>query len=390
MTRILTFNYEYPPLGGGGGYLCRDVMEEFVSQGHEVTVVTSAFSDLADQETVNGVEILRVPVLARKGQNSASIISMLSYYPSAIRRANDLLKTRQFDIINTYFAIPSGPVGNHIAKKHGLPNVLSLMGGDVYDPSKTLSPHKTPMLKQAVAKVLRDADHVFAGSSEIQRGALEYYGIDRDVDVVPFGIKPFDCLDISRDEAGVPQDRVILLTIGRLVARKNLDDLVDVIALVKQQYPVRLYIMGGGPQMEHLQQRIDDEGLQQEIVLLGRVSDEDKARYVSASDIYVSTSIHEGFGLVFLEGMNCGLPVVSYDVGGQTDFLLEGKTGYIARLGNTREFAEKLSRLLADGELRQKISEFNRQHVRQYYVANACKRYLQVFDEVIKNHSSAA
>ncbi|RTZ61752.1 MAG: glycosyltransferase family 4 protein, partial [Gammaproteobacteria bacterium] len=80
MTRILTFNYEYPPLGGGGGYLCRDVMEEFVSQGHEVTVITSAFADLVEQETVNGVEILRVPVLARKGQNSASILSMLSYY----------------------------------------------------------------------------------------------------------------------------------------------------------------------------------------------------------------------------------------------------------------------------------------------------------------------
>ncbi len=390
MSRILTLNYEYPPLGGGGGYLCRDVMEEFVAQGHEVTVVTSAFSDLPQSETSNGVEILRVPVLARKGQNSASIVSMLSYYPSAVRKAGELLKTGRFDIINTYFAIPTGPVGNRLSKKHGLPNVLSLMGGDVYDPSKTLSPHKTPLLNRTVARVLRDADHVFAGSSEIRRGALEYYGIDREVEVVPFGIKPFDCLDIPRAEAGVPEDRVILLTIGRLVARKNLDDLIDVIAMVKNDYPVRLYIMGGGPQQEHLQQRIDEQGLQQEIVLLGRVSDADKARYVSASDIYVSTSMHEGFGLVFLEGMNCGLPVVSYDVGGQVDFLIEGKTGYIARLGNTREFAEKLSRLLADEKLRREISDFNRQHVRQYYIANACQRYLQVFDELIRNHSSAA
>ncbi len=383
MSRILVFNYEYPPLGGGGGYLCRDVMEEFVAQGHEVTVITSAFAELADRDTVNGVEIIRVPVFARKGQNAASIVSMLSYYPSAIREANKLLKTRQFDIINTYFAIPSGPVGNYIAKKHGLPNVLSLMGGDVYDPSKKLSPHKTPLLNQTVAKVLRDADHVFAGSSEIQRGALEYYGIDREVEVVPFGIKPFDCLNISREEAGVPVDRVVLLTIGRLIPRKNLDDLVDVIAMVKNDYPVRLYIMGGGPQMAHLQQRIDDEGLREEIVLLGRVSDEDKARYVSASDIYVSTSMHEGFGLVFLEGMNCGLPVVSYDVGGQVDFLVEGKTGYIAKLGNKQEFAEKLSRLLADEKSRQTMSAFNREHVKQYYVENACKRYLAVFERII-------
>lgn len=384
MKRILVFNYEYPPLGGGGGYLCRDVAEEFVNQGHEVAVITSAFRDLPAEETVNGVDIYRVPVLGRKGQNAASMVSMLSYYPAAIREANRVLKKRQFDIVNTFFAIPTGPVGHHIAKKYGLPNALSLMGGDVYDPSKTLSPHKTPLLKQTVGKMLREADAVFAGSSEIRRGALEYYGINRPVQVIPFGIKPFDCLeDADRVEMGVPEDRVVLLTISRLIARKNLEQLIDVIGMVKDQYPVQLYIMGGGPEHDKLVAKIEQDGLQDHITLLGRVSDEDKEKYVSVSDVYVSTSMHEGFGLVFLEAMNCGLPVVSYDVGGQVDFLIEGETGYIARLNNTREFADKLGKLLADPDLRETISAYNRERVKQFYVSNACKQYLDAFDKLI-------
>ena len=88
--KILVINYEYPPIGGGGGVICKDIAEEHVKMGNHVTVVTSGFSNLKNEEIVNGVNIIRVPVLFRKKQNTASILSMLSYFPSSIKTKKKL------------------------------------------------------------------------------------------------------------------------------------------------------------------------------------------------------------------------------------------------------------------------------------------------------------
>ena len=144
--RILVINYEYPPIGGGGGFVTRDILESMAQQGHEVTIITSAYNNLSKQELINGVVVFRVPVFCRTKLETASLPSMLSYVPSSIFKVLCSFKGKKFDIINTHFAIPSGPAGYIIAKILKLPNVLSIHGGDIYDPSKPLSPHKNSLL----------------------------------------------------------------------------------------------------------------------------------------------------------------------------------------------------------------------------------------------------
>ena len=85
--RILVVNYEYPPIGGGGGFVTRDVFEHLASQGHSVTVITSHYKGLAKQEVVNSVNVIRVPVISRKKMEVASMASMLSYFPSSVFKA---------------------------------------------------------------------------------------------------------------------------------------------------------------------------------------------------------------------------------------------------------------------------------------------------------------
>ena len=88
--KILVINYEYPPIGGGGGVICRDIAEEMVTLGHEVDVVTSMYRGLSEYEEVNGVNVYRVSVLFRGAQNVASLPSMLSYVPRGVSRAFEL------------------------------------------------------------------------------------------------------------------------------------------------------------------------------------------------------------------------------------------------------------------------------------------------------------
>lgn len=110
--RILVINYEYPPVGGGGGFVTRDIIEQMVICGHSVSIITSGFQGLKRHEIVNGVEVFRVPVLFRKKMEVANLPSMLSYFPSSVFHALFVMKGHEYDVINTHFAIPCGPAGH--------------------------------------------------------------------------------------------------------------------------------------------------------------------------------------------------------------------------------------------------------------------------------------
>jgi glycosyltransferase involved in cell wall biosynthesis len=380
---ILMFNYEYPPVGGGGGVLCRDIAEWLAESGHQPVVVTSAYGGLAAHEVSNGVEIRRVSVLGRKERDVASIASMLSYVPAAVRTAMALAGERRFDVVNTYFAIPTGPAGHFVARRLGIGNLLGLMGGDVYDPSKTLSPHKTPLLKQTVRYIIGHADRVVAVSTDIVRRAHEYYGLTREIHAVPLGIKPGMCpQSVRRDrDDGRP---LTLCTVGRLVPRKDVVSLVHIFSRVLTTTPARLVVVGDGPEHDAIETAAARLGCSGEVVLAGRVSDEEKFRLLAESDLYVSTALHEGFGIVFLEAMECGLPVICYDRGGQTDFLENGVTGAVVGLGDTRSFEAAILRFLEDPALRRRVSGHNREYAKRFYISECAGAYLRLMREAMR------
>lgn len=380
---ILVINYEYPPIGGGGGVICRDISEELVAMGNKVTVITSQYSGLKDEEIVNGVKLIRVPVLFRKKQNVASIFSMISYVPACIGKATKLLSTEKFDVMNTHFAIPSGPAGQYISSKFNIPNVLSIHGGDIFDPSKSLSPHQTVGLKQTVRKMLNRATRVVAQSSDTRNNAINFYNVKREIDIIPLGIKPNGYANLPRKDLNIPPDKFIFITIGRLIRRKNLEELLEVIQAVNERFPCELLIIGDGPEKENLRKKSNELGISQQVKFLGRVTEAEKFQYLSASDAYLSTAMHEGFGIVFLEAMECGIPVICYDRGGQVDFLKNGETGFLVKLGEKEAFISRVMEILEKPEKCKQIGQYNQNYIKSFYISNIAKRYFSLFTEVV-------
>ena len=330
--RILVINYEYPPIGGGGGFVTRDILEHMVGLGHNVTIITTHYRGLSKQENVNGVNVIRVPVLFRTKMEVASMASMLSYFPSSVLQAGSNLNSHIYDVINTHFAVPSGPTGHLLSKMFSLPNVLTIHGGDIFDPSKSLSPHKIPMLSNVVRFVIHNADRVVAQSNDTKKNACRYYGVKRQIDIIPLGIKKPIFEKKTRHDLGLDADEVVFCSIGRLVKRKNLDDALEVLSRIKKHFSFKFLIIGEGPERAHLEGLIKRLGLEGTVRLMGNVSDEVKFQLLDLSDFYLSTALHEGFGLVFLEAMKCGLPIICYNRGGQNDFLVDGRTGFLVLL----------------------------------------------------------
>lgn len=368
--------------------ICKDISEEIASKGHRITVVTSRYESLPEHEETNGVTIIRLPVVMRGKKDVASLPSMISYVPLCIWKAASLLRRERFDIINTHFAIPSGPAGQYISDKYGIANVLTIHGGDIFDPSKSLSPHDTVGLRQTVRKMLKMADRVVAASSDTKSNAEKYYGVDRKIDIVPLGIRPSAYSAKGREDLGLPGDKRVFSTIGRLVKRKNIEDLLHIVKEIQISTPSVLLIMGDGPEKEFIEGRIRDLRLNGAVRLLGRVSEEQKYEYLNASDAYLSTAIHEGFGIVFLEAMECGLPVICYDRGGQRDFLKNAKTGYLVELGNKAEFVSRLNDLLKSPSLRAEIRSHNKEYVKEFHIGHVAEKYLSIFREAITESTS--
>jgi L-malate glycosyltransferase len=384
MMSILFCNYEYPPIGGGGGVI-NALLAEWLATRHSVTVLTSNALGIAPQSIENGVCVLRVPVL-RHHRTVANLPSMFAYMIQGVLRGRPLLGTQHFNLINTHFALPSGPVGDSLARFAGIPNVLSLHGGDIYDPSKWVSPHRHVLLRLWVRHLLRRADHVVGQSADTIANVHRIYDPDLPVTRIPLGIRRPPAEKACRSDYGLSADQVLLVTVGRLVSRKAPDQLI---AMMTDLTPTaHLLIIGDGPNGPQLRRQGAELGLADRVHFLGLVSDEDKFRLLRMSDIFVSTSQHEGFGLVFLEAMACGLPIVCFDRGGQTDFLSDGKTGYVVPLNDRVAFTRCLSILIEQPALRDYISSRNQERVEAYSIDACARRYEELFEQVIASPRS--
>lgn len=380
--RILFCNYEYPPLGGGGGVINKQIAEELAKK-HTVHVLTSQGMDMPAESVENGVTVYRVPVFFRSRQAAANLPSMMAYLPSGYIKGRKLIRENNYDVINTHFVVPTGPLGDWLAKRADIPNVLSVHGGDLYDPSKWMSPHNHAFLRSTVRKLLKKADAVVGQSSNTISNVHNFYDPDIPCDNIPLGIlRPGDVSAAPRSRYGISDDDLVLVTVGRLVARKALDQLIDIIRQLDDR-KVHLFVVGSGPQQPALESVASELGVQQQIHFLGQVDEQEKLEVLRMADIYASTSQHEGFGIVYLEAMAAGLPVVCYDYGGQTDFLESDVNGYVVKLNDTASFLASCKTLIDDSSKRDRIGKHNQIAVEKFYIDHCAGQYEKLFQEVI-------
>lgn len=379
--KILFCNYEYPPLGGGGGVITALLAQELAGR-HEVAVLTSKTDDLPSTAVESGVRVVRVPVAFRRKQAAASMASMLSYVLRAPGVARQRFGSETFDVVNTHFALPSGPVGALLARRQGLPNVLSVHGGDLYDPSKWTSPHRHPALRAWIRRLARRADAVVGQSRNTLENLHEFYTPEIEGIRIPLGIRrPPEGL-ASREHYGLGPDEVLLVTVGRVVARKAIHQLLEMVEGLRD-LPLRLLIVGDGPLVPALKEKCRARSIQDRVVFVGFVAEEEKFGILRMSDLFVSTSQHEGFGLVYLEAMACGLPVLCYDYGGQTDFLVDSVTGGLTPLNDLERFTQRCRQLAADGHGRRRMGEENLARVEEYFIERCAQEYEQLFESVV-------
>lgn len=190
----------------------------------------------------------------------------------------------------------------------------------------------------------------------------------RGVFVLPPALDPnFIVAPCEGNALPLPAGCHVLLTVGRLVSGepgKGVDAVIRVLPDVLKDVPNLLYVViGGGDLKPHLEELAQEGPAHDHVLFIGKLKLEQLRQYYSRSDIYVMPSRQEGFGVVFLEAMALGKPVIAGDCGGAPEIVHDGLTGFLVNPDDPDELAERLIRLLRDEGLRKRMGDAGRQHV---------------------------
>jgi glycosyltransferase involved in cell wall biosynthesis len=165
-----------------------------------------------------------------------------------------------------------------------------------------------------------------------------------------------------------------LINIGSFVPKKNQTFLLDIILeLNKKGVQVSCHFLGDGPLKIEVKNRTKELGISNQCNFLGNV--ENVEEYLWQSDVYVHTATYEPLGLVLLEAMAAGLPVITLDGGGNRDLMINGKNGYLIEKQDTKEFADRILEVFQNKE----ISDFNAQFAKQFDIESYCEKLVEIY-----------
>lgn len=332
---------QFPPHVGGVGVHIHTLSKKLVEEGHEVFVITYPHKDI---KNIDGIH-----VIGTKGLNIPGVRGLM-FKKNAKKALENLLEKEDIDIIHGHYLFPAGAAAVEVGKEHGIKTYVTAHGSDMFELYKT-----QPLMRSTIKKVLRDADGVFAVSNALKHEiiATGVTGIAaktkiswNSVDVNKFSSRSDDSFKIENKL----EDKPIVLFVGNLIKRKNVDSLLEAKKIANSDY--YLVIVGEGPQYKKLKKKVDDENIR-DVIFTGARSDVE--HIIPSCDVLVLPSFSESFGLVLIEALACGKPVIGSDVGGITE-IINDDVGLLVNPTKISSIARAIDNIVNDDDLRLVLS----------------------------------
>jgi len=332
---------QFPPHVGGVGVHIHTLSKELVKQGHEVYVITYPHQNIED---IDGIH-----VIGTKGLNIPGVRGLM-FKKNAKKALENLLEKEDIDIIHGHYLFPAGASAVEVGNEHGIKTYVTAHGSDMFEVYK-----KQPLMRSTIKNVLKKADVVFAVSNALKHEiiATGVTGISdktkicwNSVDIDKFSSREND----SFKQENKLTDKPIVLFVGNLIKRKNVDSLLEAKKIANSDY--YLVIVGDGPLFKKLNKKVKDENIR-DVIFTG--SRNDVENIIPSCDVLVLPSFSESFGLVLIEALACGKPVIGSNVGGITE-IINDDVGLLVNPNKVSSIASAIDKVINDDEFRGALS----------------------------------
>ncbi|MBD3219912.1 N-acetyl-alpha-D-glucosaminyl L-malate synthase BshA [bacterium] len=375
MSRLPAIGITCYPSAGGSGIVATELGLALARSGYAVHFICSRLPLRLKQYRENvryhEVEVADYPVFESP--------------PYSLSLATAMAETAQrheLDILHVHYAIPhaaSGYLARQMVGEGRLKLITTLHGTDI-----TLV-GREPSFFPLTRFVIEQSDAVTAVSGFLADETRRVFSVDRPIDVIPNFVdtRIYHPLDdpAARARYAAPDER-LLLHASNFREVKNLPAVIDVFARVAASMPVRLLLLGDGPEREGALARAAERGVADRVTAPGMV--EDLVPLLPLADLMLLPSWHESFGLVALESMACGVPVIATDRGGTREFIDHGVNGYLHPPDDVEGMAASAVALLGDPHQRAHVAdEARRDAVETYGTRCVLKKYVELYDRVL-------
>jgi glycosyltransferase involved in cell wall biosynthesis len=383
--RIVMITNTYLPHVGGVAQSVKRFTEAYRENGHDVLVVAPEFPDASEDEN----DVVRIPALQ---EFSGSDFSVSLPVPLILSNRLDKFKP---EIIHSHHPFLLGDSALRAAAARGLPLVYT--HHTLYEHYTHYVPVEADGLRELAIELQTGysnrVDHVIAPSTSVKK-LIESRGVKTPVSVIPTGVDTAPFRDGNREkgrkELGISADGFVIGHVGRLAEEKNLPFLAKAICrAVEQHENTYALIVGSGPSEKTIERIFREKGLKKKLVMPGSKTGEALINAYHAMDVFAFASKTETQGMVLVEAMAAGVPVIALDATGSRDVIEDEKNGRLVENEDVETFAERLGWFLSlSANPYEQLRQTCRKRAEELDTERCAEKALALYEQVIDQYVS--
>lgn len=368
------------PTFGGSGVVATELGIALAKEGHQVHFITYSQPTRLDFFNENlfyhEVDMLAYPLFQHAPYETALASKMV-----------DVVKYEKLDILHVHYAIPHASaafIAKQILKQQDIdiPVITTLHGTDI-----TLV-GKDPSFEPVVAFSINQSDGITAVSEDLRKDTYDHFKIEKEIRVIPnfIDLKRFRRLDKGHFKTAIcPNGEKLIVHTSNFRPVKRIEDVVNVFKNLRQKIPVKLLLVGDGPERPRIENLCRECNDCVDIRFLGKM--EAVEEVLSVADLFIMPSEKESFGLAALEAMACEVPVISSNAGGLPELNIHGYSGYLSDIGDVNSMTKFALEILDDKNL-DTFKKNALARAKEFELSKILPDYENYYHEVLEKRSS--
>ena len=364
------------PTFGGSGVVATELGKALARKGHQVHFISYSIPFKLDVNQKN-IHFHEVEI------SNYDLFEYPPYELSLTNKVVDIAKSEKLDLLHVHYAIPhasSAYAARQILAEKGqnLPFITTLHGTDI-----TLI-GKDPSLNEVITFAMNQSDILTTVSESLKDDTLKHFKIESEISVIP----NFVCFkeycqvrDMELRRSYAEDDEKILMHISNFRPVKRVSDIIKVFAEVRKKHKSKLILVGDGPDLKKIDALCDELDLSDDVFRVGKLKETETILCIA--DLFLLTSETESFGLVALEAMASGVPVISTNTGGIPEVNIHGKTGYLSDVGDIADMAKNAISLLEDEQQFRKFRINAFDQAKEFDIKNILPQYEKLYESLI-------